>query len=141
MTERQFLVDTNVISELSRSKPNALVMSFFERAARFSISVMVLHELQFGLEVLNDPARRVRLTAFIARVRSRFSSSALPVTLDIGDVAARMRALAKRNGRVLATADALIAATSLTHGLTLATRNVRDFADLDVPMLNPFEAA
>ena len=141
MTGPRFLVDTNVISELFRPIPNPHVVAFVASAATFSISVMVLHELQFGLEVLNDPNRRAQLAAFLARARVRFSASTLPVGLDVADAAARLRAAAKRDGRVLAIADALIAATGLTHGLILATRNVKDFAYLDVPMVNPFEPA
>ena len=73
-------------------------------------------------------------------MRSRFGSDALPITLDIAEAAARLRAAAKWEGRVLTVADALIAATAATHGLTLATRNDRDFTDLSVAILNPFAA-
>lgn len=102
---------------------------------------MVLHELQFGCETLTDPDQRARLIEFIAMVRGRFSTDCLPITLEIAETAARLRAFAKRKGRVLAVSDALIAATGMIHELTLATRNVKDFANLGVPILNPFEAA
>ena len=128
VTDRKVLVDTNVVSELFRPSPNPFVVAFLASASTFSISVMVLHELQYG-------------PAFLSRARARFSTSTLPVDLDVADAAAHLRANAKRNGRVLAISDAIIAATSLTHGLTLATRNVKDFAHLDVPIVNPFEPA
>ena len=139
MTGRKVLVDTNVVSELFRPLPNPLVVAFLDSASALSISVMVLHELQYGLEILNEPKRRAQLAAFLSRARARFSTNILPISLDVADTAARLRAKARRNGRVLALSDALIAATSLNHELVLATRNVKDFAYLDVPMVNPFE--
>ena len=141
MSERLFLLDTNVVSEMARPRPDPGVLAFLGETAKFSISVMVLHELEFGCEALTDAERRAQVSRFVGDVRQRFGSTALPIDLDIASKAARLRAFAKRNGRVLALADALIATTALVHGRTLVTRNVKDFAGLDVALLNPFQSA
>lgn len=140
MTEPRFLLDTNVVSELARPRPDARVSTFVAGAPRFAVSVMLFHELRYGCEILSDLAQQARLTRFVAEVHGRFGPEALPVTSDVAETAARLRAHAKQRGRVLTVADALIGATAVNHGLTLATRNERDFVDLGVRVLNPFEA-
>lgn len=137
----QFLLDTNVVSELARPRPDTRVLTFLAGAPRFAVSVMLFHELQYGCEVLSDLAQQVRLTRFATEMRSRFAPEALPITLEVAETAALLRAYAKKQGRVLTVADALIAATAMNHGLTLATRNDRDFVNLSVRIFNPFEAA
>lgn len=139
--EPQFLLDTNVVSELARPRPDARVVDFIAGATRFAVSVMLFHELLYGCETLSDPAQQVRLTRFVTETRNRFGPEALPITLEVAETAARLRAHAKKQGRVLTVADALIAATAVNHGLTLATRNEGDFVDLGVQIFNPFEAA
>ena len=126
---------------MARPKPDPRVVAFFDNETSLLISVVVLHELRFGCEAHTDAEQRRRLTKYVAGVQSRYASGALPVTLEIAESAALMRADAKRRGRVLVIADALIAATGLVHGLTLATRNVKDFADLGVSLFDPFQPA
>ena len=141
MTQARFLLDTNVISEMARPRPHPGVVAFFATAPLCFVSVIVMHELRFGCETAVDPTRRGRLTSFVADVQRRFESSAFPVTLEIAESAAVLRSGEKHCGRVLVPTDALIAATSLVHGLTLATRNAKDFAHLGVPIVDPFEPA
>lgn len=136
-----YVLDTNVVSELARPRPDARVLGFLAAEPRLAVSVMLFHELQFGAEILGDPAQQARLKHFVTKMRHRFGPDTLPVTLPIAGTAARLRAVARSQGRVLAVADALMAATALEAGLTLATRNGRDFAALGVPLLNPFEGA
>ena len=140
MTGAKFLLDTNVVSEMARVRPDPNVVAFFAESARYLVSVIVFHELQFGCEALSDPQKRERVGSFVADVRRRFTSEALPVTLEIADTAARIRASGKREGRMLVICDALIAATCIVHELTLVTRNVKDFQHLSLPILNPFLA-
>lgn len=141
MTQPRFLLDTNVVSELARQRPDARVIGFIGGAPRLAVSVMLFHEIQFGAAILSDPAQQARLSQFVADVQSRFGTEALLVTLPVAAAAARLRAAARKQGRVLTVADALMAATAMDAGLILATRNGRDFANLGVPFLNPFEGA
>lgn len=135
-----FLLDTNIISELARSRPQPGVAAFLAQAPRLSVSVMLFHELAFGVAAVTDPEQANRLAVFYQDIQRRFGSTALPVTLEIASAAGRLRAFAKLKGRVLTVADSLMAATAMTHGLTLATRNLKDFQGLSLPLVDPFDA-
>lgn len=139
--QARYLLDANVVSELYRPRPDARVASIVAAEPRLAVSVVLFHELQFGTAIQADPAQRARLAAFVADVRRWFGADALPVTLPVAEAAAHLRAIARRQGRVLTVADALMAATALDAGLTLATRNGRDFDGLGVPLVNPFADA
>jgi predicted nucleic acid-binding protein len=130
------LVDTNVLSELARARPNAGVVRWLGEQRRISLSVVTLEELAFGVARAKGAARgrlRTWLDALLA---------ARPTLLDVTPAVARasgeLRAAREAGGRRVAMADMLIAATALTHGLTLVTRNVRDFESCGVALFNPF---
>ncbi len=133
----RFLLDTNVVSELARKTPDPDVVAFVAGQARLCVSVVLFHELVYGVETAS-PEHKPRLTVFLARLRERFGASALLVDLAIADTAGRLRALEKENGRVLTVADSLMAATAVVHDLQLVTRNVKDFATLGLHVVNPF---
>ena len=129
------LVDTNVLSELARPRPNAAVVDWLAAQSRIHLSVVTLEELAFGVGRTKGPARgrlRAWLDALIA---------ARPIVLDVTAAVARasgeLRAAREARGRRVAMADMLIAATALTHGLTLVTRNIRDFEGCGVTVLDP----
>ena len=134
-----FLLDTNVVSELTRDRPAPRLISFLSEQPDLWLSTLVLHELEYGLELLPPGARRdglgTVLTAFIAEYDDRI----LPLDRIAAEWAARFRARAHRSGRVLDLGDALIAGTAKAHDLSLATRNVRDFDRVDVDVVNPWE--
>jgi len=136
--DRSCLLDTNVISELARSRPQPEVAAFLAQAPRLSVSVLLFHELAFGVAAVADPEQANRLAVFYQDIHKRFGPTALPVTLDVASMAGRLRAFAKLKGRMLTVSDSLMAATALDHGLTLATRNVKDFQGLGVPLVDPF---
>ena len=131
------LFDTNIISELGRKRPDARVVAFVEATSRVLVSVILFHELSYGFETANRE-QKLRLSAFLAAMRDRFGPRAIPVDLGIAETAGRLRAYAKDGGRVLAVGDSAIAATALAKGVPLATRNVKDFEGLDVPIIEPF---
>jgi len=131
------LFDTNVVSEAARPRPNRGVVAFLERENDIRVSVILFEELSFGLDRA-PPERRARLTLFCEGVFAEFGALALPVDLDIARLAGRLRANASNEGRVLHMADALMAATAMTHGAILVTRNSRDFSGLGVELCNPF---
>lgn len=134
-----YLIDTNVVSEAARPRPDPGVVAFLRRESDLCVSVILFEELSFGLDRA-PPAQRARLTLFVEGVFAQFGARALPVDLDIARLSGRLRANANNDGRALHMADALMAATAITHGAILATRNERDFRGLGVELRNPFSS-
>ncbi len=130
------LVDTNVLSELPRPRPNANVVAWFAAQETIHVSVVSLEELAFGI-ARASPTARSRLVRWLDAF-----ADARPVVLDVTAAIARasgeLRAAREARGRRVAQADMLIAATALAHGLTLVTRNGRDFDGCGVAAVDPF---
>ena len=138
---RGILLDANVVSEAVRPVPDARVLSFLRAVTGAWLSVVVLHELEFGLQRLDAGRRRERMQRALAEVVTRYGDRVLSVDREGALLAAVMRVQAQRAGRVLHLADALIAGTAMAHDLAVATRNVGDFEGLDVPVINPWNTA
>jgi predicted nucleic acid-binding protein len=134
------LLDTNVLSELVKPRPDAAVMAFVAAQSDPVLSVISLHELTYGAERAPDAARRARLLVWIASVRSRFAGRLVNIDADIAEQGGRLRALAAANGHAVEALDALIAASALARAASVATRNVRDFAPLGIETVNPWKA-
>lgn len=134
-----FLLDTNVVSELTRERPAPRVISFLSEQPDLWLTTLVLHELEYGLELLPPGARRDGLEAVLAAFIAEYDDRILPLDRIAAEWAARFRARAHRSGQVLDLGDALIAGTAKAHDLSLATRNVRDFDRVDVDVVNPWE--
>ena len=134
-----FLLDTNVISELTRDSPEPQVIAFLSEQSDLWLSALVLHELEFGLQLLPPGARRDGLGAVLAEFIAEYEDRILPLDRIAAEWAARFRAQMTRSGRVLDLGDALVAGTARAHDLSLATRNVRDFDRLEVDVTNPWE--
>ena len=134
-----FVIDTNIVSELTRPAPHQAVLAFLNGNADLLLSVIVFHELEFGIQCAPDASRRAKLQAFAIRLRNQFEGRILDVDFPVAEAAGKLRAAAKSKGRPLAELDAFIAATALVRGATLVTRNVKDFAPLAIPLLNPWE--
>jgi hypothetical protein len=126
------LVDTNVISELARRKPDPGVIAWAGGVTRLAISVITLDEIHFGLA--RRPNERVRtwVEAFFQR------HPVLEVTAPIARRAGELRGALAARGSVRHQADMLIAATAQAHQLTLVTRNIKDFEQCGIGLLNPF---
>lgn len=135
-----FLLDTNVVSELTKNVPNSQVITFLAAQNDLWLSIIVLHELDFGLNLLPLGRRRDRISAALAAFVTEYEDRILPVDRPEAEQAASLRAQARRSGRVLHLGDALIAGTAKTHNLAVVTRNVADFDGLDVDVTNPWEA-
>jgi predicted nucleic acid-binding protein len=136
-----FLLDTNVISELVRVRPDALVTSWVEETDEdlLYLSVLTLGEIRRGISLLRDGARRVRLEAWLAGdVVVRFQSRILPVSQPVADRWGRLSANASAAGLPLSVVDGLLAATALQHNLVLVTRNTKDVLPTGVPLFNPW---
>ena len=138
-----FLLDTNCISELVRVKPEPRVLEWMEAADEglLYLSVLTLGEVRKGLAGLPQSKRRTHLEAWLeVELQARFSGRILPIDAAVADRWGVLAADAKRKGKALSTIDALLAATALHYNLTVVSRNVSDFANTQVPVLNPWEA-
>ena len=134
-----YLLDANVISELTKAPPAPQVVTFLTQQYDLWLSVIVIHELEFGVQGMPDGQRRDRVSAFYRTFIDQHADRVLPVERAVAEHAAQLRAQARRAGRDLRLADALIAGTAIVHDLILATRNVKDVAALDVDVVNPWE--
>lgn len=135
-----YLIDTNVISELRRKQPDGNVVAWFSRCAPQSLflSVLTLGEIRKGIERLEDTQRRQILVEWLrVDLPTFFLGRVLNVDAPVAD---RWGRLQNEAGRPLPAIDGLLAATALQHDLTLATRNVKDFKDLNLILVNPWEA-
>jgi toxin FitB len=130
------LVDTNVLSELVRQKPNLGVLQWLEVRQAVSpalrVSAVSVDEISFGISRRPTP----RLLAWFDQFM--MIHTILPITGDIARRAGELRAFLEARGQQRSQADMLIAATAQSHGLTLVTRNVADFEGCGIALLNPF---
>lgn len=138
MTSRAIMLDTNVVSELMRDSADAGVARFVREIETPLMSVIVLHELGFGVELLPAGARKSRFAAMIEAVRAQFAGRFVDVNEDDARLSGELRARVKQRGGKLDTPDALIAASALRRSLRLATRNTRHFANLGIDLVNPW---
>lgn len=138
----RYLLDTNVISEPDRARPDPNVLAWFAATAEDAtyLSALTLAELRKGVVKLGSRAAP-RLATRIADLRVRFASRILPVDDPVWERWAQITGEAEAKHRRVPAFDALFAATALVHGLVLATRNVRDYARIGVPLLDPWERA
>ena len=135
-----YLIDTNVLSELRNRKADGNVVAWMQARPRSSLylSVLSLGEIRKGIEGVADPAfRRALLDWLEVDLPNWFVGRLLGIDAQTADRWGRVQAAA---GRTLPVIDGLLAATALQHGLTLVTRNTRDFAGLGVQIINPWEA-
>ena len=137
-----FLLDTNVLSEFARAQAADQHVDRWLKVTpeeTLFASVLTFAEIRRGIELLPVGKRRTQLEEWQDDLQISFAARLLPVTKSIGDRWAVLSAQAQRRGTPLAIMDGLIAATALEHDLTVVTRNVKDFAGLGVPILNPWE--
>ena len=137
-----FLLDTNIPSETIKLRPDLRVARWLDQQASGTLylSVVTVGELRRGFVMAPDPKRRARLEHWLENdIFGWFSQRILPVTREIADRWGEIDGVCQQIGTPANTADGLIAATALIHNLTVVTRNVRDFANLGVPLFNPWE--
>jgi predicted nucleic acid-binding protein len=131
------LLGTNVVSEPRRPKPEPRVIAWLRQQdeSLLFISALTLGEIAQGAEIRarRDSVAARGLNAWLAEMRTEYSDRVLSITGDIAETWGRLS-----GRRPLPVIDGLLAATALVHQFTLVTRNVRDFADLGVRLLDPW---
>ena len=134
----KYLVDANVLSEATRRHPDPKVLSWLElEQAEIAIDPVILGELRFGILLLPRGRKRRRLERWFDAGVDRLRC--LSWEPEIGLRWAQLLADLRRQGSAIPVKDSLIAATALTHSLSIVTRNERDFERAGVEVLNPFE--
>jgi len=136
-----WLLDTNVLSELRRRKPEPKVVAFIaaQPLQLLHVSAVVLAEIRFDLEMLPDATRRAELTDWLNhKVRPMFEQRVLQVTEDI---MLKWRLLVedgRKIGHTFSQPDLIIAATGLYHGLTIVSRDTSEFQKAHASVFNPW---
>ena len=136
-----WLLDTNVISELRRPRPDARVTAFVaaQRLESLYISTVTLAEIRYGIQALGDPMRRAELDDWLThRVRPMFDGRVLQVSEDAMFRWRLLVAEGRKAGHTYSQPDLIVAAIALQHGLTVVTRDTGDFALAGVALLNPW---
>jgi len=132
-----FLLDTNVISEFSKPRPDAQLMAWFETvsSAEIFISALTIGEIRIGIERLRrkDPAQAAALEDWLAGLRTTYTDRIVGVDARIAEDWGRLNV-----PDPVPVIDGLLAATARCRGWTLVTRNTADLARCDVRLLNPF---
>jgi toxin FitB len=138
-----FLLDTNVISEATRAKPNQMVLAWLGTVdeERLFLSVATIAEIKFGIDGMAVGAKQRRLRDWLDDdLISRFDKRILAVGVELALLLGSTVRRSKQAGHQIGTMDALIAATAAHHNLTLVTRNSDDFQALSLTMFNPWSA-
>ena len=135
-----YLLDTNVLSETRKRQPAAGVVGWIAATPpdRLHVSVLTLGEIEQGIarvRARGDRQQAAALEGWLRDVETGFEDRVLPVTLPVAAVWGR-----QQYGRPLPVIDALIAATARVHGMTVVTRDVKDFEMAGVQVLNPFSS-
>lgn len=141
---QHYLLDTNVLSELMRPRPDSNVLAWFDRQpeAVFAVSVITRAEILLGIALLPAGRRRDDLANVAERMfLEDFGGRCLPFDERAADEYAALVAARVRCGQPISTEDAQIAAIALTHDMLLVTRNIKDFTSIaGLNLINPWDA-
>jgi len=137
-----FLLDTNIVSELVKPKPEANVTEWVENTdeSLLYLSVLTLGEIRRGIAALPQSRRRATLEAWLDKdLRARFEGRILVIDQEVADRWGLLTSAARNSGIVLPVIDGLLAATALEHNLTLVTRDTGQIPSMGVAVFNPWE--
>lgn len=140
----RFLLDTNLISELTKQRSDPGVVDWLDNSDedRIFISAVTIAEIRYGIERLPQGKRRQHLTVWLADdLPARFEGRVLPVDARVGNGWGRVMARGRAAGKPVGIMDAFIAATAECHDLSSVTRNVTDFEHLGLRIVNPWRDA
>ncbi len=131
-----YLLDTNVISELPRPRPDPRVLDWLSSLESIALSAVTIEELVYGVERARA-AERQRLRRWLEALLDT-RPTVIPVDERVARIAGSLRAAREARGRRATQADMLIAACAVSAGLVLATHNLRDFEGCGAPLFDPF---
>jgi predicted nucleic acid-binding protein len=133
-----FLLDTNVVSQAAKIQPHSGVVTWWgeRQESELAISAVTIHELRYGIELLDEGGRRRELEEWLTnRVLPDFAGRILPVDEAVADLSGRLLARKKRSKETAEINDILIAASAIVHGLRVATLNRTHFEGLGVELV------
>jgi predicted nucleic acid-binding protein len=136
-----WLLDTNILSELRRPKPERKVVTFVsaQPLELLYVSAVTFAEIRFGIELVANPSRRAELQDWLAqKVRPMFDQRVLAVTEEVMFKWRLLVEDGRKAGHTFSQPDLIIAATALHHGLTVVSRDRSDYAKARVSVLNPW---
>jgi predicted nucleic acid-binding protein len=139
----RFLLDTNVLSETAKPRPDRPYARWAraQHPGDIVVSAMTFGEVQSGIELLPHGQRRDALENWLRTlIQQDFRGRILRVNTDIALAWGRLVAAGQQRGRVLPPIDGILLATALVYDLVLVTRNERDFADRGVAIVNPWSS-
>jgi predicted nucleic acid-binding protein len=137
----RILLDTNVLSEFRRPKPNRCVI---ENLLAFNpdnvyLSSITIGEFVFGIDRLPKSKKRSELERWLLGIEQMYAGRILPFDKETAHLWGQLMATAQSKGQTMSPQDGQIAATAIQHGLHLMTRNVSDFQATSVRLVNPWE--
>ena len=137
----KYLLDTNIISEIITKQPHQKVLDFIENLPEENIylSVITIGEIKFGIQKVQSPSRKKQLLLWLENdLLQRFDGKIININtatmLTWGEINQHLQSI----GRTVSIMDSLIAATAITNQMTLVTRNVKDFNNFNLKIINPF---
>jgi toxin FitB len=136
-----WLLDTNILSELRRPKPERKVVAFVadQPLDLLYVSSVTFAEIRFGIELVTDANRRAELNDWLAhKVRPMFEQRVLAISEDVMFKWRLLVEEGRKVGHTFSQPDLIIAATALHHGLTVVSRDVSDYQKAHAPVFNPW---
>ncbi|WHO76928.1 type II toxin-antitoxin system VapC family toxin [Rhizobium sp. BT03] len=137
----KLLLDTNVLSEVTKPSPDARVLQWLDRLDedRAFVSIVSVAEIRRGVALMDKGRKRDALAEWLAQdLTQRFEHRIIPVDEPVALAWGDLMGHAKPSGRGLSSMDGLIAATAIAHDLSLATRNTRDFEGFGIELIDPW---
>ena len=135
-----YLLDTNVVSEQTKPQPNIGVLDWLENhsVSETYLSVVTLGEIEQGILLLGNTKRARAYRVWLENLEQEFDGRILEINRLVQKNWAELTCRAIQTGKTVGYADSLIAATALTHNLTVVTRNTSDFQNVTKKFINPW---
>jgi len=134
----KYIVDANLLSEATKPDPEPQVLEWLRlNEAHLAVTPVILGELEYGILLFPTSRRKKQLEVWFEKIRS--TAHCIDFDSKAASSWARLLAHLKSKGYAMPIKDSLIAASAIAHNLTVATRNTRDFKNVRVPLINPFE--